>query len=454
LTEAHSKPRYFGTDGMRGVANREPLTPERLLAIGRALGRLAKRRGGGIVLCRDPRRSSSLLVAAVSAGAVAEGANVTDFGMLPTPALAALIRKRNLGIGVVVSASHNPMQDNGIKVLASDGAKLPDADELWLETEMERAPASESPIGAGVGAIEFDASAVDAYLDHLVAAFHDLDLAGMHVVLDCANGATSAAAPRLFARLGARVTALNADPDGLNINAGCGAVHPERLAFEVKSTRAAIGLAFDGDGDRLIAVSGDGVIRDGDAMLYVCARQMAAAGRLKDKVVVGTVMTNFGLELALTDLGGKLIRTPVGDRHVAQRMREGLFDLGGEPSGHLIFGATNHYVGDGLWSALALLRSVRAAGASFAELASTLTPVPQKLENLKVRTKPPLDSIAPLKAAIAGAEAKLGSSGRVLVRYSGTENLLRVMVEGRDARVVEDLAASLTAIANRELNGE
>lgn len=453
MTTKPGTPRYFGTDGIRDVANRGMLTPERLLRLGRALGRCADERGGPIVMARDPRRSSALLVAAISAGAAGEGASVVDLGVLPTPGLAALLPARKAGLGVMISASHNPMPDNGVKVLSSEGAKLSDADEARIEAAIESTPSEDGPTGLGVGAIVEDRSAGDTYLAHLVAGFPKLDLSGQTIVVDGANGATAALAPRLFARLGARVIAIACDPDGGNINDGCGAVHPERLAFEVEEVGADLGVAFDGDGDRLIAVSKDGVVRDGDAILYACARRLLSERKLAGATVVGTVMTNFGLELALHDLGAKLIRTPVGDRHVAAAMREGGFDLGGEPSGHLIFGATNRFIGDGMWSALALLDTLAALGAPFHEVLRALVPVPQELKNVRVKAKPPLDTLKALPAAIAAAEQSLGTSGRVLVRYSGTENLLRVMVEGRDANLVSEWTKRLVATAESELGG-
>ncbi len=451
MTSYDKKPRYFGTDGLREVANRGMLTPEKVLTLGRALGRLAERCNGGIALARDPRRSSPMISAAIAAGAASEGAFVRDLGVLPTPGLAALVPMLNAGIGVMVSASHNPMQDNGIKVLSSEGAKLDDSDEVWLETQMEIAAPADAPIGYAVGRIEEERAALDLYLEHLTKGFPGLDLRGTHLVLDCANGATSAAAPRLFASLGARVTAICAEPDGININENCGAVHPERLAYEVKTAGADLGLAFDGDGDRLIAVSHDGAIQDGDRMLYVCAKALAAKGRLKDKVVVGTVMTNFGFELALREMGGKLLRTPVGDRHVAAKLKEGGYSLGGEQSGHLIFGSTNRHIGDGLWSALALLDVLRGEKKPLAELAGTLATIPQVLKNIPVPGKPPLAELPRLAAGIAAAEKALSDTGRVLVRYSGTENKLRVMVEGRDGALVDRLAAELVTVAQSEI---
>lgn len=448
------KPQFFGTDGIRDVANHGMLTPEKLLALGRALGRLALRNGGEgakICLARDPRRSSSLLVSALSAGIVSEGAFVIDLGVLPTPGLAALVPSYGCALGVMISASHNPMQDNGIKVLSAQGAKLADADELWIEDEMARGPSSPAPSGAGVGAIELDPHALDRYLGHLTQGFPGLDLTGMHLCVDCANGATSSAAPRLFARLGARVTAIAATPDGININDGCGAVHPERMAREVVTSGAHLGLAFDGDGDRLIAASHDGAIQDGDRILYVIGNHLRARGELVGNVIVGTVMTNFGLELAQLDCGGRLERTPVGDRYVAARLREGGFSLGGEPSGHLIFGDKNRFIGDGLYSALALLSVLATAKRSFAELASGLKSVPQVLKNLRVARKPALDTLPRLSQHTREAERALSTAGRVLIRYSGTENLLRVMVEGRDAALVSKLADDLVATAKEEI---
>jgi phosphoglucosamine mutase len=449
------RPRYFGTDGIRDVANQGVLTPERVMALGRALARLAQRRAAGspLLLARDPRRSSPLLAAAVAAGAAAEGCGVVDLGVLPTPALAALLPRLRGALGVMVSASHNPMPDNGLKVLSGDGAKLSSSDEAWLENEMERALAGHvaTPTGAAVGSIDVDPRALESYLDHLATGFPGLRLDGTKIVVDCASGAQSPAAPELLARLGADVHAIHSAPNGLDINEDCGAVHPESLARTVVARGADLGMAFDGDGDRMIAVSNDGVVRDGDAVLYVCARHLRSRGALAGATVVGTVMSNFGLELALREEGVTLERTPVGDRHVAARLREGGFALGGEPSGHLVFGSRNGYIGDGLWSALELLAVLKAADRPFATLLEGLAVVPQVLLNVRVAQRRPLAELPAVEAQIAAATAALGGDGRLLVRYSGTENLLRVMVEGRDAALVEALAASIAAAARAAL---
>lgn len=446
-----STARHFGTDGIRGVANSGLLSPESQLRLGRALGRFAMQHGPRVILARDPRRSSAMIAGALCAGIAAEGADVIDVGTLPTPGLAALIRAYAGSLGVMVSASHNPMRDNGVKVLAPDGSKLSDADELWLEREMEVAPAEPRPTGAAVGAVSMPDDATERYLAHLGAAFPDLRLDGMRIVVDAANGATAASAPAMLRRLGASVVPIFAAPDGININDGCGAVHPAAMAQAVLDNRADVGVAFDGDGDRLIMAGPDGSVQDGDRILYVCARQLAAAGRLTAATVVGTVMTNFGLELALRELGIGLVRTPVGDRHVAVALREGSFALGGEPSGHLIFGAANRYIGDGLYSALATLAVMRAAGRSLDALSADLIAVPQRLLNVQVAARPPLTALPDLQRRIAAAEAELGGEGRLLVRYSGTENLLRVMVEGRDAAQVERLARDLAQAARVEI---
>jgi phosphoglucosamine mutase len=442
------KPRYFGTDGIRDVANRGMLTPERVLALGRGLGALARESTGSVAIAMDPRRSSALLRAALSSGIASEGAHVLDLGVLPTPALAVLLRPMRAAYGAMVSASHNPAQDNGIKILNADGSKATEADELRLEAFIDgHASTSEPRTGAAVGDVEVCADAVGLYEGQLLARFPGLSLRGLKVVVDAANGATAVVAPQLLHRLGADVVAMHASPDGININDGCGAVHPEGMAKAVVSHGAHVGVAFDGDGDRAIFCSHDGVVRDGDSVLYACGLDRHARGRLPGATVVGTVMSNFGLELALKDAGIALARTPVGDRHVAALLREREFALGGEPSGHVIFGAEHGYVGDGLVCALSVFELMTRSRQSLAQLVAGLRPVPQVLLNLRVREKPPVAELPTVLAAMAAAERALDGAGRVLVRYSGTENLLRVMVEGRDAGTVESAAKSIHAAA-------
>lgn len=443
------KPRYFGTDGIRDVANRGMLTPERVLALGRGLGALARESTGSVAIAMDPRRSSALLRAALSAGIASEGANVLDLGVLPTPALAVLLRPMRAAFGAMVSASHNPAEDNGIKVLNADGSKVTEADELRLEASIDGKAAAGAPrIGADVGGVEPCEDAVGLYEGQLLARFPGLSLRGLKVVVDAANGATAVVAPQLLHRLGADVVPLHANPDGLNINDGCGAVHPESMAAAVVQHRAHVGVAFDGDGDRAIFCSHDGAVRDGDSVLYACGLDRHARGRLPGATIVGTVMSNFGLELALKDAGITLARTPVGDRHVAALLREREYALGGEPSGHVIFGAEHGFVGDGLVCALSVFELMTRTGKSLAQLVAGLKPVPQVLLNLRVREKPPVDRLPTVVASMAAAERSLAGAGRVLVRYSGTENLLRVMVEGRDAAIVDAAAKSIFAAAD------
>ena len=448
-----TKPRHFGTDGVRGIANQGMLAPERVLALGRALACLAGRNGrtGPIVIARDPRRSSPMIAAALSAGVASEGGAVLDLGVVPTPGLAVLLSDLGASLGVMVSASHNQMRDNGIKVIHADGSKLADEDELWLEARLDAPPAEPVPIGGDVGDVTRLARPVDRYVDLLVSRFPGLSLSGLKIVVDAAHGATSAAGPRTLERLGATVETMFAEPDGININDGCGAVHPEAMAAAVVARGADVGVAFDGDGDRLMVASADGSVQDGDRVLFVCANDRLSTGDLTDGVVVGTVMSNFGLELAMNELGGRLERTPVGDRWVAQALREHGWDLGGEPSGHLIFGADHGFVGDGIYSALKVLEVMVRTGRPLHELSAGLKAVPQILLNVNVREKPPIDSLASVRERITAAEAAMAGRGRVLVRYSGTENLLRVMVEGTDGEQVNREAASIAEAVESEL---
>lgn len=451
-----TKPVHFGTDGVRGVANVGILAPEGVLALGRALGRLARRDGetGPVVLARDPRVSSPMIAASLAAGLASEGTNVRDLGVLPTPGLALRLESLGAALGAMVSASHNAMQDNGIKVLRPDGGKLADEDELWLEAELDRPATPPFPIGGEVGDVALLDDAVDVYVERLLSRFGGLSLSGLRIVVDAANGATSAAAPAVFERLGAKVDLLFASPDGRNINDGCGAVHPEAMAKAVVELGADVGVAFDGDGDRLMMASSDGAIQDGDRLLYVCARERLAAGTLKENVLVGTVMSNFGLELAMRELGGRLERTPVGDRHVAAALREHDWGLGGEPSGHVIFGAEHGYIGDALYAALQVIEVLARAGTPLHELSGGLRKVPQILLNVPVREKPPIEAQDELCSRIASAEARLDGTGRVLVRYSGTENLLRVMVEGTDDESVRAEAAAIADVVRRTIGAD
>jgi phosphoglucosamine mutase len=346
------------------------------------------------------------------------------------------------------------MRDNGVKVFAGSGAKLAPGDEAWLEAEMERAAPAEGPSGALLGAIERRPEAADTYVAILLAHAQGLDLSGMKIVVDAANGATHAVGPRLFRELGAEVVAIHAEPDGLNINDGCGAVHPEDLARAVVAQRADIGFAFDGDGDRAILAGSDGSIQDGDRILYACGWYQHERGQLPGDTVVATVMSNFGLELACRDHGIRLFRTQVGDRHVVAAMREHGWQLGGEQSGHVVFGAENRWIGDGLFTALKALRVMTEAGRPFEALTAAVRPVPQVLLNVRVRQKPPLEEIPAVADRIAAAERTLSAAGRVVVRYSGTENLMRVMVEGKDGAAVDRSARDIAAAVRAAIGAE
>jgi phosphoglucosamine mutase len=415
----------FGTDGLRGVANLE-LTAEAALALGRAASRVL---GPSFVVGRDTRRSGTLLESAFAAGVAAEGGDAALLGVLPTPGVAYVAQARNVA-GAMVSASHNPFADNGIKLFAPGGRKLRDD----VEAEVERVlhellgGSHPGPTGAAVGQVRADAGANDGYLDHLAGVLEGRDLAGTTVVLDCANGAAAADAPSVFRRLGAEVHVLHADPDGVNINAGCGATHPEVLAAAVVARGAHAGLAFDGDADRCIAVDHTGTVVDGDHMIAVCALDLLARGRLRASTVVTTVMANLGFRTAMRSAGIEVVETPVGDRYVLEALDTGGFSLGGEQSGHVIFRdlATT---GDGVLTGLLLLDAVRRSGVSLAELSgAAMTRLPQVLLNVRLARRDPalLRALAP-EFERAGTE--LGERGRVLVRASGTEPLVRVMVE-------------------------
>jgi phosphoglucosamine mutase len=447
--------RFFGTDGMRGVANQEPLTPETVSRFGREIVATLRERGGGspvrLVIGRDTRRSGPMLEAALVAGALSAGAECYTLGIVPTPAVAFLTRHLEAHGGIVLSASHNPFEDNGIKVFSPDGTKLPDAWEEEIEARLGRQDAAPRPAGDGVGRlVVYDRAEAD-YLAFCRRG-GNLRLDGLTVALDCAHGATFRVAPRLFRSLGARVRSIGVAPDGTNINRRAGALHPEALRRRVRALGAQIGLAFDGDGDRLISVDEGGEIRDGDYLLAICARHLAARGQLKGGLVVTTVMANLGLDRSLAEVGVRLVKTQVGDRYVLEEMRRAGANLGGEQSGHLIF-LDRATTGDGLVSALELLALMRETGKSLAELARCLTKFPQVLVNVPVRDKPALETIPGLAERIREIEAGLDGRGRILVRYSGTEPLARVMIEGEDRAEIEGLARSVARLIERAIGG-
>lgn len=441
----------FGTDGVRGRAGSGWLSAERVLALGAAIGAaLRPRPGARAVLGQDGRRSGPALQSALGRGLSAAGFEVASAGLITSPGLATLVRLGGFDLGAMLSASHNPAEDNGIKLFAAGGEKL----EGEIEEHIERLWRASPDASASGDEPRLDAGLGELYLEHLLCgAGRGLDLCGTTLVVDCANGAASALAPRLFAALGARVHALHASPDGDNINRGCGSTDTASLQREVRARGAALGVALDGDADRCILVDERGACVDGDGILAVEAAHAMRVAPYPDPRVVVTVMSNRGLERALSALGVGIVTVGVGDRSVAEALRRERLPLGGEPSGHLIFGADNAYVGDGLYTALRILRVLRAEGRPLSSLAATFRPYPQVLRNVRVGEKRPLAELAELGATVRRVEAELAGEGRVLLRYSGTEPLLRVMVEGPELRRTEELAAELERSARRELGG-
>ena len=449
MAQPNSERRLFGTDGIRGVANRHPMTAEMALALGRSVAEHFRQRGQRcrVVIGKDTRLSGYMFESAMEAGIVSAGADVMLVGPLPTPAIAFITASMRADAGVVISASHNPFQDNGIKIFGPDGFKLPDEVELEIESRIVHpdplTPGPEPRIGKAVRLDDAEGRYVQ-FLKHTFPKDRKLD--GMRIVVDCANGAAYRAAPLVFEELGAEVTALSVEPDGRNINDGCGALHPEKAAAEVRRTKAAIGISLDGDADRVILTDENGEVVDGDHILAILGTHLIAQGKLPGNTVVATVMSNLGLERALAACNGKLLRTAVGDRYVVEAMRQGGFVFGGEQSGHIVF-LEEATTGDGLLAALQILSIMVQEGRSLSDLARLMTRYPQVLLNFTVSRKVPLDSLPPVKAAIAKVERALGQDGRVLVRYSGTEAKARVMIEGVDEPSIrvyaEDIAECL-----------
>lgn len=449
-----SHERIFGTDGIRGRAGEGWLAEGPVSALGRALARVVgsgaavRGRARRALLASDGRRSGPGIEAALARGLGAEGFEARSAGLLTTPGLAVLTRESDCALGVMISASHNEAADNGIKVFSELGEKLSDELEDRIEAELRANP---RPVTQGPAPIP-DPELERRYLAHLLgSAGRGLDLSGLRVVLDCAHGGASRVAPRCLEALGARVEALFAAPDGSNINAGCGSTHPEALQRAVRERGADLGIALDGDGDRCILVDERGALVDGDGILTVIARDAAARGAWPDPRVVATVMSNRGLYRALRAVGVGVVTVGVGDRRVVEALRAEGLPLGGEQSGHVVFGADNHYVGDGTYSALRVLRVLRASGRTLSELAAPFQAFPQVLLNVRVGEKRPLAELPRLAEAVAACERELGEDGRVLLRYSGTEPLARVMVEGPDAARIGSLAASLAALIEAEL---
>ncbi|MBW1788822.1 MAG: phosphoglucosamine mutase [Deltaproteobacteria bacterium] len=443
--------KLFGTDGIRGIAGREPITTETGNALGRALVAWCRNRRHAprVVIGRDTRISGASLEDAVAEGICASGGAAAMAGVIPTPGVAYLAREQKAGAGVVISASHNPHDYNGFKVFSGSGFKLTDAEEGEIEGLMHAGPAVRP--GQGASQPEKLQHARDSYLQFLGKAAEDAgSLKDLTVVLDCANGAASVVAPQLFENLCGAVDVMFAGPDGTNINDGCGSEHTGPLSERVLSTGAHAGLAFDGDADRLIAVDESGRTLTGDQLIAICARMLKDRGELKNSLVVTTVMSNVGLRFALQEMDISHVAAPVGDRHVMEEMRVGGAVLGGEASGHTIF-SMHHTTGDGLLTAIQLLAALKWFDRPLSQLAGFMTLFPQALVNVPVTRKPPLPQVSELAAVVEAVEAELGDRGRVLVRYSGTEPLCRVMVEGEDESRVRELADRIARTVKEHL---
>ena len=442
--------RLFGTDGIRGVAGEPPLDARTVAALGRALGKDLSARGLGrspVLIGMDTRESGPSIAAQLAAGLGAEGLATQFLGVVTTPAVAYLTRTGNYAAGVMISASHNPFLDNGIKVFGRTGFKLPDAEEREIEREIFHQLAASETVPTPEP-LEISLSA-RKYLDFLLATI-PVRLDGLRVVLDCGNGAAVPHAAQLFREAGAEVTALFSDPNGRNINLGCGALHPEKLRDEVMARQADAGIAFDGDADRAILVSPAGRIVDGDAVLLVISRWLRARGELPGNEVVATVMSNLGLEKALTASGIAMTRTQVGDKYVLEEMLLRGAALGGEQSGHIIF-HQHSTTGDGMLTGLQMLAVCASSGKSLDELAEDMVVYPQLLVNVRVPERRALENLPGVTAEMRACEAELNGAGRILVRYSGTEPLLRVMVEGADMPQVERIAERIAGAIRTEL---
>jgi phosphoglucosamine mutase len=450
--------RLFGTDGIRGVANEHPMTPELALQLGRAVTFVAgrgKSHAPRVVIGKDTRLSGYMLEQAIASGVCAMGGRVMLCGPMPTPAIAHLTVSMRADAGIVISASHNPYQDNGIKVFGADGFKLPDSAESEIESfiEDERLLGKRST-GPGIGRAEKLEDARGRYVVCLKQTFpRDLSLEGVRVVVDAAHGAAYRVAPLVLQELGAVVTAIGVKPNGVNINRDAGALHPDNVRAEVIKRGAAIGIALDGDADRVILVDEKGQIVDGDQMLAMCGLGMTREATLRDGTVVATVMSNLGLELALGGVGAKLLRTQVGDRYVVEAMRAGGYNLGGEQSGHLIF-LDHATTGDGTLGALQILALMLRTGKPLSELAeASMDRVPQVLENVTLPQKRPLEQMQRLSEATTKIAKVLGARGRVLIRWSGTEPKLRIMLEGPHADRIRDWARELAEAARLDAKG-
>ncbi|MBE9520724.1 MAG: phosphoglucosamine mutase [Proteobacteria bacterium] len=441
--------KLFGTDGVRGVANTYPMTTEIAMQIGRAIAYLVKdmKHDHRIVIGKDTRLSGYMIENALASGICSMGVNVLLVGPLPTPGIAFITTGMRADAGVVISASHNPFQDNGIKIFCREGFKLPDEEEARIEdlifsTKMDAL----RPVADEVGkAFRLD-DAKGRYIVFLKNTFPKrFTLDGIHIVLDCAHGATYAVAPHVFEELGAKVTKIGVSPDGKNINHECGALYPQIMADMVKKSGADLGVALDGDGDRLIVADEHGNVVDGDKIMAICAAEMLERGKLSQNTLVATVMSNMGLKVAMERMGGRLVRTQVGDRYVVEEMRRNKYNFGGEQSGHLVF-LKHNTTGDGILGALQLLVAMKKKEQPISELSKIMERFPQVLKNVTTREKIALDQIPGFAAKVTSLEKELGNKGRILVRPSGTEPVIRVMVEGENEEKIENIADELCEV--------
>jgi phosphoglucosamine mutase len=442
--------KLFGTDGVRGVANTYPMTTEISMQLGRAIAFLVKKQmpdkehNPRIVIGKDTRLSGYMIENALASGICSMGVNVLLVGPLPTPGIAFITTSMRADAGVVISASHNPFQDNGIKIFSKYGFKLPDAEEAIIEDLIfSKKIDSLRPVAEEVGKAARIDDAKGRYIVFLKNTFpkrYALD--GIRIVLDCAHGATYGVAPHVFEELGAKVTSIGVKPDGKNINQECGALYPGIMADLVRKEGADLGIALDGDGDRLIVADEKGKIVDGDQIMAICAEEMLQRQKLAKNTLVATVMSNLGLEHAMQRMGGKLIRTQVGDRYVVEEMRRNAYNFGGEQSGHLIF-LKHNTTGDGILGALQLLIAMKKNERSLSEMTQIMEPFPQVLKNVRTEKRIAVEKITGFSEKIASMEKSLGSTGRILVRPSGTEPVIRVMVEGEDENLIDTMACEL-----------
>ena len=446
--------KLFGTDGIRGIANVEPMTGELAMQLGRAIAHIFREVKGRhrIVIGKDTRLSGYMLETALASGICSMGADVMLVGPLPTPGIAFITTSMRANAGVVISASHNPYYDNGIKIFSRDGFKLPDdmehqVEDLFFSNHLD----SLRPTASQVGKAHRIDDAIGRYVVFLKNTFpNNLTLEGLRIVLDCANGAAYRVAPMVLEELGAEIIPIGVEPDGENINAGCGSLHPELISRLVLGKGADIGMALDGDADRIIFVDRHGKEVDGDHILAICGVQMLAEARLKKGTLVTTVMSNIGLDRAMKKFGGKVVRTQVGDRYVVEEMVRGDYNLGGEQSGHTIFLNYNTTC-DGILTALQILTIMQRKGQSLDELAKVMEPLPQVLYNIEVKEKKDLSEIPEVERRVKKIKKTLGSSGRLLIRYSGTEPLLRIMVEGEDEAKLHQFAQDLVELTRKHI---